>query len=80
MYFFNKKFAVVKQFSHDFEMDLGPISEEFFSETFSIGFAYERGCFKNTGNIVLIKLLAQSIVCILLSLSSQNQVFHFLST
>lgn len=64
MYFFTKKVAVIKQFSHDFEMDLGPVSEELFPETFRIGFAYERGYFKNTGNIVLINLLAQSIVCI----------------
>lgn len=38
--------AVMKQFSYNFEVNFGPISEESFPEISSIGFAFGLGCFK----------------------------------
>ena len=78
IYFFFQKDTVMKQFSYDFEVDFGAISEESFPKISSIGFAFGPGYFKNTSNTGLISLWTQSKAYIVLSFSSQNLVFHHL--
>lgn len=76
IYFFFQRDAVKKQFSYDFEVDFGTISEESFPKVSRIGFAFGPGYFKNSSNVGLISLWTQSKAYILLSFGSQTLVFH----